>query len=156
MQDSMGRPLTQSLFLELGYNDAALYTLKDVDHIYEGKVFPSLKRLYLLTSDPTEYQFAKQYLLGWKHWMRICENKLIKPHILEWREELEIKIRSEGVAEIMAAAHGGSWQASKWLADRGWENRGAGRPSEEEKEKNSKIAERINNEYTADIVRMIK
>ena len=48
LRDTKGRPLTQSLFLELGYNTQyAVYTLKDEDYNYEGKLYPSLKRLYL-------------------------------------------------------------------------------------------------------------
>lgn len=154
--DSMGRPLTQSLFLEIGYNEDAVYSLKEVDHFHNGRVYPSLKRLFLLTSDPTEYKFATTYLLGWKHWMRLCENKILKTHITEWREELEIKLRSEGVYQVMQASQGGSWQAAKWLADRGWDQRGAGRPTDEEKAKHLKIQEKIDNEYAGDIIRMVK
>ena len=40
--DSEGRPLTQSIFLEVGYNDYAIYTLKENDHEYNGKIYPSL------------------------------------------------------------------------------------------------------------------
>lgn len=152
----MGRPLTQSLFLELGYGDAAVYTLKEVDHIHNGTLYPSLKRLYLLTNDPTEYKFATTYLLGWKHWMRLCENKALKNHIEDWRFELEIKIRSEGIKEVMASASGGSWQAAKWLADKGWDVRGAGRPSNEEKEKHLAIEKKLQGEYDDDIIRLVK
>ena len=120
MVDSAGRPITQSMFLEIGYSDAAIYTLKDEDYTYEGHLYPSLKRLYLEEADPTEYSFAVKYLLNWKQWLRLCENKLTRKHIDEWREELEVKLRSRGVKSAMYAAQEGNYQAAKWLADRGW------------------------------------
>src|SRR5574337_902614 len=78
MLDGGGKPLTQSLFLEIGYTEQSIYTLKEEDYMYEGKLYPSLKRLYLEMEDLTEYEFANTYLLGWKHWKRLCENKLIR------------------------------------------------------------------------------
>lgn len=152
--DNAGRPLTQSLFLEIGYSDFAVYTLKEDDYEYNGKVFPSLKKLYLEEEDPTEYDFANKHLLGWRHWKRLCENKAIRKHIDEWRDELEIKIRCKGVKNIMFSAQQGNYQAAKWLSDRGWETRGAGRPSKEEVEREKKFQARIDDEYGADVVRL--
>jgi len=154
LKDTKGRPLTQSLFLELGYSDYSVYTLKDADHEYEGKVYPSLKRLYLECADPTEYQFAVKHLLGWKHWQRISENRVIKKHVEEWREELEVKLRSEGVRNAIQHAQDGTFQAAKWLADRGWDKRAAGRPSKEEMEREKKVQEKISDEFSDDIVRL--
>lgn len=152
--DADGKPLTQSLFLEIGYTDFALYTLKDVDHEYKGKVYPSLKRLYLELSDPTEYEFAVTYFLNWKHWQRICANALIRKHIDEWREELDMKFRSEGVKLVMKAASRGKVDAAKWIATKGWEVRPAGRPSKAEVERNIAITARAADEYSGDVIRM--
>lgn len=138
----------------MGYNtDVAIYTLKDVDYEYKGKFYPSLSRLYLLIADPTEYSFATQCLLGWKHWQRICENKQLRVYVDEWRIELEVKLRSQGVLEAIRQAPA-SFNAAKWMADGSWEKRGAGRPSKEEIEKRAKIAEKVSDEYSADIVRL--
>ena len=150
----MGRPITQSLFLEIGYSDSALYTLKDNDFEYNGRTLPSIKRLYMEIGDPTEYEFATQCLLGWSHWLRICDNKILRKHIDEWRVELEVKLRSRGVKAAMLAAHGGNFQAAKFLADRGWDSRGPGRPSKAEVERETKIQADIANEYSADIIRL--
>lgn len=152
--DKAGRPLTQSLFLEVGYTEEAIFTLKEVDYTYNGKVYPSMKRLYMEMADPTEYEFATTYLLGWKHWIRICENKLLRKHIDEWRDELEVKLRSRAVMQVMKQAEIGSFQSSKWLADRGWGTRGAGRPTKLEQEQHKKIQENIDAEYGGDVVRM--
>ena len=156
MIDGMGRPLTQSLFLEIGYSDFAIYTLKEFDHEYNGKLYPSLKKLYLKEEDPTEYAFAEKYLLGWQHWKRLCDNKVIAKHIEEWREELELKIRSQAIRDMqsLCASESGNFSAAKFLADRGWEKRSAGRPSKAEKERHLRIEERISEEFSADIKRM--
>lgn len=156
LTDSMGRPLTQSLFLELGYSEYAVYTLKEYDYPYKGKHYPSLKRLFLLEEDPTEYSFAEKHLLGWQHWKRLCENKAIAKHIEEWREELELKIRSQAVRDMMnmCASESGNYSAAKFLADRGWEKRSAGRPSKAEKDKHLRIEEKIEEEFAADVKRL--
>ena len=154
MLDSMGKMRTQSLFLELGYGDEAFFTLKDEDYEYNGKVYPSLKKLYLETEDPTEYKFATSHLLGWKHWQRMCENKVIRKHIDEWRDELEVKLRCQAIGDAIVQARSGHFQAAKWVADRGWSTRGAGRPTKSEIEHEKKIQANIDNEYGADVVRM--
>jgi hypothetical protein len=157
LRDDRGHPLTQSLFLEIGYNTQfAVYTLKEEDFEYEGKVYPSLKRLYLECEDPTEYNFAKTYLLSWSHWKRLLENKALKKYFDEWRDELEYKLRSQAIRDIigMSANESGGFQAAKWLADRGWDKRAAGRPSKKEKEAEDNINNRLAEEFKADIVRL--
>ncbi len=156
--DSMGRPLTQSLFLEIGYNtEFAVYTLKDYDFEYKGKVYPSLKQLFLAHEDPTEYDFANTYLLGWNHWKRLNENRSLTQHFEEWRQELELKVRSQAVRDIMsmcAENAQGSFQAAKWLADKGWDKRTPGRPSKQEMNREKQMQKRIDDEFGADVIRM--
>lgn len=156
--DGQGRYLTQSLFLEVGYNPDAVYTFKEIDHEYEGKIYPSLKRLYLETSDPTEYQFANKYLAGWDQWQRIVANKALLAHVEKWRFELEVKLRSEGVLAVRRhsqSKHPSAWQASKWLADRGWDTKGAGRPSKDDMERDKKIVEDIHRDFLEDAGRLV-
>ncbi len=155
--DVNGLPLTQGLFLEVGYNtDYAIYTLKDRDHEYKGHLYPSLKALYLKEGDPTEYLFADKYLLGYQHWKRICNNKLLLQYIQEWREELEIKLRAEAVRALinMTSSENGNFQAAKFLADRGWDKNKVGRPSKEELEKRAAIGRKVDDEFKADIRRL--
>ena len=154
MLDSMGKFRTQSLFLELGYGTEAVFTLKDQDHTHEGKEYLSLKRLYLEFEDPTEYEFATNVLLGWKHWQRMCENKIIRKYIDEWRDELEVKLRSRAITDAIKEARKGHFQAARWVADRGWATRGAGRPTKAEVEHEKKIQSRLDSEYSGDIVRL--
>lgn len=153
MKDSKGRYITQSLFLELGYNtELAQFTFDDKDKKYEGKIYPSIKRLYIEYADPVEYDFANEYFLGWQHWKRLCGNAQIAHHIEQWREELELSIRGEGVRSMITqATDKDSFQAAKFLVDRGWDKRSAGRPSKEEKEKRLAQEAKLQEEYGNDI-----
>lgn len=155
--DDRGKPLTQSLFLEIGYTDYSYYTLKEEDYTYKGKVYPSLKKLYLQHEDPTEYDFANRFLLNWKHWQKICGNRQLLKYIEEWREELELKLRSQAVRDMIdQSVDKGSFQASKWLADRGWDKKAAGRPSKTEAKKEQRIKDQISAEFEEDNVRLFK
>ena len=157
LKDNLGRPLTQSLFLEIGYNvEYAVFTFNDEDKEYNGKIYPSLKRHYLEIADPTEYDFAKTCLLGWTHWKRLKENKALRPYFDEWADELEVAIRSEGIRGLMdlTTSEGGNFQAAKWMAEKGWDKREAGRPSKIQKDRESRINERIFTELEDNVVRM--
>lgn len=141
-KDGQGRYITQSLFLENGYNEEfAVYTLTDEDKEYKGKMYPSLRKLYLECEDPTEYTFATTYLWGWEHWQRICNNSLMVEPIEEWREELEVRLRSKAIKSIVSSAPD-SYNAAKWVADGSWKQKGPGRPSKAEKERERRIRER--------------
>lgn len=156
-KDSRGRPLTQSLFLEMGYNtDLAVYTLDDEDKVYKGKTYPSLKRLYLEMADPVEYNFATEHLAGWNQWQRICNNKLTGKHVEEWRIELELKMRSDAIQEIVEiSTTEKGFQAAKFIAKKEWEGGSVGRPKKKVDEEREKIInEKLEDEFSADIIRL--
>ena len=149
-----GQLITQSLFIDFQYDETyAVYTLEDHDKEYNGKIYPSLKRLYLEEEDVHEYVFANKHLYNWQHWKRLVNNKAIRTHIDDWRDELEIKIASRGLQRILELADADNYQASKYLADRGWNSR-RGRPSKEELEKEKRIKERVEDEFSEDAERM--
>jgi len=156
MTDDKGGMRTQSLFLEMGYNyDVALYTLKSQDHTAKGKTFISLKQLYLTSEDIIEYEFANTHLLGWDHWKRLCNNKQLAEHIKDWREELELKLRGQAVKDIIdLSSEERGFQALKWLADKGWGQRGVGRPTKDQKDHEERMSKRLNDEFGADVIRM--
>lgn len=155
-KDAGGRYLTQSLFLEFQYDPTfAVFTFDGMDKEYNGKKYISLRKLFLEEEDPTEYNFAVKYLYDWEHWQRMNENKALRKHFDAWRDELEIKIRAGAIRAIRdMTADGNNFQAMKFLADRGWDKRGAGRPSKEEKERRHNIETRLDEEFGADIVRL--
>jgi hypothetical protein len=78
------------------------------------------------------------------------------PYIQAWRDELEIKLVSEGIKKMISHAADPKGQtAAKWLADKGWgEKRKAGAPSKEERARELKIKEHISNELEEDFERM--
>lgn len=155
-----GNFFTQALFLELAYANPvnAIYTLKDEDYEYNGKTYKSIKRLYLDIADPTEYEFAQQCFSGWNHWQRICnKTKALAPYIEEWRAELEVKLRSKGVKNLIKEAtstNKGAMQAAKWLADKGWADKRAGRPSNEQVDGEIKSQARIKAAVADDLERI--
>jgi len=155
-KDVGGRPITQSLFLEVGYTENAYYTWKEEDHMYKGTLYPSLKRLYLEHEDVHEYDFACTYLLGWSHWQRLLNNKQIRKHIDEWRNELDLKLKSAGFKAILESAldEDGGFQAQKYLADRGWDKQTAGRPKKDTSERDAKEQEMLDDDFSADILRL--
>lgn len=127
--------LLKALFYEFaGDKQTCIYTLKDDD--YEG--YPSLYRLYMETADPTEYAFATKYLDGWEHWKLLSNATFFQPFVSRWREELELKYKSEALAKIISTSSSTSreaLQASKYLLEKGWEKSGQtsrGRPSKDE------------------------
>lgn len=124
-KDNQGRFLTESMFLEIKYNEEfAIYTDGDDDKKYKGKVYPSLKKLFLESSDPTEYVFATTHLGGWKHWKKLNENKRLKAMFDDWRDELEVKMRSEGLGVVMFQMNqNDNLQAAKFMVEGGWKEK---------------------------------
>jgi hypothetical protein len=153
-KDEKGRFIVQGLFLEDRYNtDLAVYTYADEDKTYKGKVYPSLKKLYIEHSDPIEYDFATTHLASWGHWQRLDNNKTVSLAIEEWRNELKLKLMSEGVNMLIhIATEKDSYQAAKWLADRGWDTRERGRPSKDEIEGEIKKAAEAQSEWDEDVI----
>lgn len=147
-----GKYLLRALFLEAYDDDGqfVLYSLKDKDQEFNGRSIPSLKRLYIELSDPTEYDFANMYFESWDHWEALCNCVWFKPHIEKWRRELNIKLKCDSIKRIKEEAKAGKnkFQANKYLIDRGWageDTKGSwkmGRPSKQAiKEEAAKILE---------------
>lgn len=153
-----GQFYTQSLFLETSYEDLSnvVYTLKRRDYEHKGQVYLSFPRLYMEIADPTEYEVATRLFDGWAHWQRIQGNSRIMPTIQALRDELEVKLRSEGVRKMikLATSFKGSEKAAQWLADRGWEPKGMGRPSKDKIAREAKKLQRISDAVQEDADRI--
>jgi len=152
-KDAMQRPRTLSLFLETNQSSLdPIFTLKEDDHTLHGVLYYSLKKIYLEIADPTEYQFAQLVFGSWKHWKKLCDSPPIKPHIEEWRDELEIKLTSQAVRSMIETAQEEGSKgvtAAKYVAERGWEKQ-AGRPSKQEVERTKKKYAGIRDEIDED------
>jgi hypothetical protein len=149
-----GQYYTQGLFLETSYEDLSrvLYTLKRADHMHKGVLYRSFPRLYLEIADPTEYQVATTLFDGWPHWVRLQGNSRIFPTIQALRDELEVKLRSDGIRRLISMKQ--SESAAKWLADKGWEKREMGRPTKEKVQKEAKKLQGIKEEIERDATRI--
>lgn len=156
--DVMGRYKTLSLFLESAYDKDALYTLAEYDKEYEGKVYPSIKLLYLAEEDVTEYEFANKHLAGWKQWQKLLRNSVIREHIEDWRAELELKMTARNMRRIEDMAAAGSYNAARFIANKEYAN-GKGRPSKAEKQAalaSSKVEASEHQEDAARVLQFIK
>ena len=143
LRDKMGKNRTQSLFLEYYHHNIHLlpiFTLKEEDFFHEpsGVQCLSLKRLYLEECDPTEYMFATKYFYSFYQWEKLARHKQLAVHVNRWREELGLLIKARSIQKNIELAGRGSYNASKWLSDRGWEEKDRGRPSKAEKDRKLK------------------
>ena len=153
-KDGLGRYYTATLFWEISpERDKAIFTLQDKHREIDGVTYLSLKQLYLEEADPTEYSFASKYLDSWKHWQRIADmgafynNAPVRDYIAEWREELEIKLRSAALKSIAAKSlQDNGYQAAKYLADAGW------KPAKQRK--NTKVKQAVKDEVADDFERL--
>ena len=157
-KNTAGKWLTKSLFFDLTpkIRPHAVYTFKDNDHIGgDGKEYLSLKKIFLSCNDPTEYTFATTHLGGWQHWKAMQNVEEISYHIEQWREERDVALVSIGVQKLIAQAEvGDSYQAAKYLADKGWDNQTKGRPSKEAIKKEARIAAGVKDVVSNDFNRI--
>ena len=144
-KDTQGRWRTGSLFWERGYDpDFALFSMKGEDHAEKG--LPSFARLYLEICDPTEYRVATEILGGWEHWQVLNSSKWFQEFIEPLRAEVDIKLRSEALLQVvmkMGSEGGQALNAAKMLLEgKHKPKRGKGRPSNAEvKEEARRLAE---------------
>lgn len=155
-----GTPVTMGLFLEnyTPNQENVIYSLSREDK----DPYKSLYKLYMAMEDITEYEFANTYFESWEHWQSIANASWMKEHLSKWRSELEIKLKSIAVKEmIKEATLGGknAFQALKWIIDKGWVERtnqgpGRGRPSKEEIRRAAVEAAFSDNQIQEDLKRL--
>lgn len=157
-KNDSGKWITKSLFFELTSPDSrehAVFTLKEDNHTYDGVTYISLKRLYMSCEDPTEWEFANKHLGGWQHWKTLQESSELVSHVESWREEKEVYYRSIGIKSLLASAEEGNFQASKWLADKGWDEvKKRGRPSKQEVKKETEQQAKVKLAVMSDYKRL--
>jgi hypothetical protein len=109
---STGRRLTSGLFEEFEREDAAIPA--------PFKLSEWRKR-YVEIADPTDYQAAMELLGDWDHWQLLLANQQFSVEVEKWRKEVEVKLRSEGVARLIKHSKGPQGTAAaRWLAEAGF------------------------------------
>jgi len=85
--------------------------------------FKEWGKVYLEIADPTEYETAMVLLGNWEHWQAVRMHALTGPVMDEWANEVEIKLRSQGVRNMISLAGStapGAAGAAQWLAKGGY------------------------------------
>jgi hypothetical protein len=164
-KNASGAWLTKQLFIEYAQEDKSLskFSLKGYDHEYRGMIYPSLRRLYVESMDPTEFIFAENHLGGWEHWKAICNQSWFKEYLSDWREELETKIRAHALLRIRQTASNSSkdaLQANRLLLQGGWklpdEKSSVGRPTKEKIKEEAQKMFKDQNEFSEDFNRIFQ
>ena len=155
-KDKMGRWRTQSLFKEFYLSNRdeypPVFTLKE----YEDGGLPSMRQLFLSYNDPTGYMFAKEILRSYEHWRKLCSLAWFQEHLVMWKEELEIKLVSDGLLklkELSKGTDGSALKASTYLIEKGWEPK-KGRPKKEDIDKAARVAAGVEAEVEEDLQRI--
>lgn len=98
--------------------------------------------VFVEQEDLTEYRAALILVGSWKEWESIKRNwPAFNSHIIMWKEEIVIRLRSQALEKLVTLAKGNSSQAAsaaKWLAEEGWSKRaGKGRATKSETQRQS-------------------
>jgi hypothetical protein len=136
-KDSSNRWLKKGLFHEYATEPTgAIYHIEDA------------KQLYMACRDITGYEFATRHLGGWQHWKAMKASPFMEPILKEWEEELEVSLRSEAIKQIVKTSETDKgYQAAKYLADRGWAIRSAGKPSKQEVQREARVESKMYSEF---------
>lgn len=161
MKDDRGAWRTLSLFYEHRHPDyTPIFTVYEKDRYVEEDdvTYPSLKKIYLSYDHVpgNEYDFAIETFGSWEQWERITRASRLVEMIKSWRNELEVKIRSNAVKSIIRTSAGdsaASATAARWLAEKGY-TPSRGRPTKAEKEGYLKQEQSIRNEIDDDLERV--
>ena len=155
LKDVIGNFRTLSLFYETNITDLEpLFTLKDDDYTVGEATYMSMKQIYLSFDDPTEWEFVQSVFGNWRHWQKILGNKRLRSYIDQWRMELEIKLRSQAVRNMVKHSKQRD-SAAKWLAEGTWKGK-RGRPSKDEVERERKVQAGIEQDLDEHWARLVE
>lgn len=135
LRGSTGKMRISALFKELqigktAYREAPMCLGPEDVLDDDGNLrYVSLYKLYMDIGDPTEYEIAKLAFQTWEHWQAIANQYKVGPELEKWREEMEIKVRSEAVSELRKLAKT-STGAATFLAKKGYDDNPKSRKKE--------------------------
>ena len=99
----------------------------------------SFRERYVALGDPTGYKLTQELLFGnYRHWQELMKAKWFLDAKKEWDEELDAKLKAEGLDKIRETAKSDDKQAlvaAKYLANKEYRDKTGprrGRPSKEE------------------------
>lgn len=142
--DNMNRPVVMGLFKEHARPDAVFKPIYTI---------PEWKEVYMKHSDVTEYGPAMELLGEWEHWILVREHPIMKKIIDEWQLEVEVKLRSEAVKQMMKHAKGQQGAAAaKWIAEGGYKPKEA--RTKLNKRQEDSIRSAVDKQVSADVVRL--
>ena len=103
---------------------------------------------FLEAGEPTGYVFSEAWLEGgYRNWRTFSGGFGVRDDLKEWHDTLSVKLMAMGILNI--AKQRESFQASKWLADKGWMEKQDKRTKEAKK-----LQEKANEEVVEDMKRM--
>ena len=123
--DAKGKRVILGLFKEFARPDVKFKPVYTIQEWHD---------VFMDCRDPSEYSAAMMLLGDWEHWLEVRNHPMIKQHVDKWHKELEIKLRSEAIAQMRShAKQQGGTAAAKWLAEKGYEQdkKTVGRPRKE-------------------------
>ena len=154
--DKMGRYMTRSLFIETILKEQSAKGIKPMYSLTGVQGYTDVHAMYVNSADPTGYSFAISAFESWDHFVYLSNLQWFRKHLVSWEAELEIKMRSEGIKQLMTTATtegSRGTTAAKYIADAGWKTK-RGRPSKEEVEREQIQQARIKEELGDDAKRM--
>ena len=132
-----GIQLTQGLFYEFNKPDAP-YTLRSEDYVSKkGIEYKSVGALY--TECSSEYEAAILIVESWTHWKKLCSldwfvngyetsSGLKYGGLVEWKEEQELRKKSESETMLMTMIKEGNVTAAKFIYEQQGKQTTKGRP----------------------------
>ena len=116
------------------------------------------RKQFVAIADPTEYNAAITLAGSWAEWQRIKREwpEFRDRILIEWLAEVEVKLRSEAIANLCQQSLDPKGSAAaKWIAEGRYKPRKVGAPSKVEVERQIKIHARIDDEVEDDIARVM-
>lgn len=142
--DNMNRPVVMGLFKEHARPDAVFKPIYTI---------PEWKEVYMKHSDVTEYGPAMELLEDWEHWTIVREHPIMKKHIDAWQKEVEVKLRSEAVKQMMKHSKGQHGAvAAKWIAEGGYKPKDL--RSKASRQQEESIRKEVDKQVSADVIRL--
>ncbi len=121
---------------------------KGIEPIFSLQEF---RKVFIEMEDPTEYRPAIFLVADWLVWRNFKRDwPLFRREVEQWKEEVDMKLRSKAIQSIITSAKEGSVQASTYLANAKYITK-KGRKTKEDKAKEDRIKATIQREMDSEL-----